>query len=128
MAFKVFIVLLLTFVSLDSKAMEVLGFADEGADIVAGDELSECGKKIAEFKFFLRDGKRCVRDTDCIVIAGTCPLGCKFYINKNFEAILSSRIEEVAEVCKGSVCSAVCTKPEDWPSARCDNNKCVADI
>jgi hypothetical protein len=122
--------IILLFITAPAYSMETLSLSG-GDDAVTSevDELSPCGKKITEFKFFLRDGKRCIRDTDCIVLEGGCPLGCKFYINKNFEAILSSRVEDVAELCDGSVCSRKCSDPSSWPKATCtDNGKCVADI
>lgn len=131
MEFKhlIVITIVIIFTSFASSAMEMLGGAGGDEPTIIGGELSPCGKKIEEFKFFLRDGKRCIRDTDCIVIKGECPLGCKFYVNKNFETILSNRVDEVVELCEGSVCASVCSPPEEWAPAICtDKGKCVPDI
>lgn len=126
---KILIFVIMLFVTHSANSMETLGFSTEGAGEMTYDELSPCGQKIAEFKFFMRDAKRCIRDTDCTVIPGECPLGCRFYINKNFATIISNRIEEVSELCEGSVCSAVCPDPSTWDPATCtENGKCVADI
>ncbi len=129
MVFKSLIFTLIILFSTQSYAMGYTAsfFDNNGDETDKVDELSECGKKITEFKFFYKEGKRCIRDTDCIVIKGSCPLGCKFYANKNFEAILSKRITQSEEVCD-MTCSAVCRKPETWPKPICtDEGKCVGE-
>lgn len=116
----------------NSLAMEtlggIMGSSDKEGAVSSVDELSPCGQKITEFKFYLKDGQRCVRDTDCMVIKGECPLGCRFYINKVFEGILSSRIKDIPKLCEGMVCSALCPPAEEWNPPVCNNDRCVADI
>jgi len=122
--FSALIIFSLTFSSNDAYSMESLGLDKKPYEDV--DELSECGQKISEFKFFLRDGKKCIRDTDCTTISANCPLGCTFYVNKNFVTILENRIIEVDKACTGSVCSARCR--DNYPKPTCTpKGRCVAD-
>ena len=86
------------------------------------EELSQCGRSIDEFKFFLKDAKICKKDEDCISKEGFCPIGCRFYINKNFDTIISKRMDDVAEKCSDSVCSYKCVAASIQPI--CKQNKC----
>jgi CMP-N-acetylneuraminic acid synthetase len=87
-------------------------------------ELSECGRQIEIFKVFMHDGKICKSDDDCVSVDGSCPLGCKFYINKNFVQIINTEMDKVLNVCDTNSCSYKCPKINVKPV--CKQNKCQA--
>ena len=117
--FFVFIIFLLP---LSATSMETLFVSDE--EVKRQKEI--CSERITEFKFYLRDAKKCRLDTDCMQVQGVCPIGCRFFITKPFEEIISTRIEQVADECSNSVCSATC--PDAYYKPVCNNGRCEAKV
>lgn len=86
------------------------------------DSKSECGQQIDIFRKFMHDAKICKSNDDCVVMEGTCPLGCYFYINKNFVEIITTEMNKVKDVCSDAVCSSKCDK--ESLRSLCIQNKC----
>ncbi len=105
--------------SQDGYAMD--GFSDDEVKTTGKKELSECGKAIASFRKFMVLARNCKRDTDCTVIEGMCPLGCKFYVSNQFAALVESRKEEISKICTGQVCNEC---PDTVLTPVCNKNKC----
>jgi hypothetical protein len=88
------------------------------------DNKSECGKQIDIFHHFMHDGRICKKDDDCMEMEGSCPLGCKFYINRNFESIIDAEVDKVQDKCDSNICPYKC--PQDHFKAVCFHNSCRA--
>lgn len=98
------------------------GFSDNEVKTTGKKELSECGKAVASFRKFMVLARNCKRDTDCTVIEGMCPLGCKFYVHNIFAGLVEEKKTEVANICPGKVCAYDC--PDTALTPVCNKNKC----
>jgi hypothetical protein len=86
-------------------------------------DAQQCSSKIAEFKSMARDAKQCMRDADCTIIQGGCPLSCKYAVNVMFVPILEGLIEGVHDQCDHSICSSRCVPKK--LETDCKNGLCI---